>query len=72
MKLTFLPMNSVLQLDALRKKEIDVGFVYGEPAAVSSIKCHKIGEGKVAVALREDHALAQRQSIRIADLRERR
>jgi DNA-binding transcriptional LysR family regulator len=68
-RLTLLQMTSVSQFDALREGHVDVAFMYGCPVTDAEFGCHKVGEGNVVIALREDHSLAKRKVIYLKDLR---
>jgi DNA-binding transcriptional LysR family regulator len=67
---SLLPMNSLVQMEALRNKKIDVGLVYGTPSILPEFCYHKVSKGSVVIALRDDHRLAEQPTIEISDLRD--
>ena len=65
-------MPSEAQLIALRRKDIDLGFVFDlsiDAASQRIIECLSISHTKTCLALHKSHPLASKPSIRLADLK---
>jgi DNA-binding transcriptional LysR family regulator len=62
-------MRDEAQAEALRRNQIDVGFLR-PPIDVSQLTWEPILDEEVVVMLRDDHPLAHRKSVRLSDLRD--
>jgi DNA-binding transcriptional LysR family regulator len=65
---SLLPMNSLVQMAALRDKKIDIGLVYGNPKILPDFNYRKVSKEFIVIALRDDHRLAGQPTIKISDL----
>lgn len=60
-------LSSALQADALRQRRIDVGLMR-PPMDARELRCERLYDESIVVVLPADHALAGRQTVRLADL----
>lgn len=70
-ELELVPASSVAQADLLRREAIDLAFVYWLPTDQEGVKHHEINREKLVLAAAATNRLAQKKSLRLADLRER-
>jgi DNA-binding transcriptional LysR family regulator len=62
-------MDSISQIEALRRESIDAGFVLGYRDGEEGFENCKLHEQTLRLAVREDHPLAARKSVSLADLK---
>lgn len=66
--LSYVPLYSRDQPDALVQDIIDIGIIYGDPMITTGLHHMLVGVDHYDIAMAPHHPLAQRKSLRLADL----
>jgi DNA-binding transcriptional LysR family regulator len=65
----FVSSSSERQLESLLAKDLDAGFIYRWDQAPEGFECLSLARDALALALSENHKLAQKSSVTVDDLR---